>query len=296
MKKPDFKLFFLLFSVFYALFVAGIPTAMADSILARCDIYKKGKKLVSTSVPCVFSQRQGNISIRRADTVEHELMPQDDGPGHYRDSGGNDVYRKSGLGTDGLIFSFKDELVYVYWQPVGFDKPYFLQGITFRVISPNDNFSNTLKIILSGLEIDNSIIKKTINGVVTGAEVADLNADGSPEIYIYTYFTGNGSYGDVVAYSANNNKSLSPVYIPPINNDTKISSGYRGYDEFTVIENSLVRRFPIDTVHNIMKGMNNKPANGMMRQVQYKLLRGEAGWQLQAVKVMDFQVKNRHKK
>ncbi len=265
MKKPHFKHFFLLLSVFSVLLVAGVPAAMANSTLARCDIYKKGKKTVSTSVPCIFSQRQGYISIRRADTVEHELMPQDDGAGHYRDSGGNNVYRKSGLGKYGLIFSFKDELVYVYWQSVGFDKQYFLQGITFRVISPNDNFSNTLEIIPSGLEIDNSIIKKAINGVVTGAEVADLNADGYPEIYIYTYFTGNGSYGDVVAYSANNKKSLSSVYLPPLSNDNKISSGYRGYDEFTIIENSLARHFPIDTVYNTVKGMNNKPTNDMMR-------------------------------
>ncbi len=295
MNKPHFLLFSLLFSVFSVLFI-GIPAAMADSTLARCDIYKKDKKTVSKSVPCIFSQQQGYISIRRADTVEHVLMPQNDGPGHYRDSGGNDVYRKSGLGKDGLIFSFKDELVYVYWQPIGFDKRYFYKGITFRVISPNDNFSNTLIIIPSGLEIDNSIIKKAINGVVTGAEVADLNADGSPEIYIYIYFTGNGSYGDVVAYSANNNKSLSPIYLPRLSNDNKISSGYRGYDEFTVIENSFARRFPIGTVHNTVKSMNNKPANGMMRQVQYKLLGGEAGWQLQVVKVTDFQVKSRHNK
>jgi hypothetical protein len=65
-----------------------------------------------------------------------------------------------------------------------FDRTLELQGIGFRVRSANQGSINTLYIIPAGLEIDNSPIERTINGTVTGAEAADLNGDGSPEIYV----------------------------------------------------------------------------------------------------------------
>jgi hypothetical protein len=67
-------------------------------------------------IPCVFSQRQGAVTIKRADGVTHELAPVGDAPGNYRDQHGRPAYRQSGLGTAGLIFRFEDESVYVYWD------------------------------------------------------------------------------------------------------------------------------------------------------------------------------------
>ena len=63
-----------------------------------------------------------------------------------------------------------------------FDRTLELQGVRFRVSCVNERAVNTLHIVPAGLEIDNSPIVRTINGTVTGAEVADLNVDGSPEI------------------------------------------------------------------------------------------------------------------
>jgi hypothetical protein len=50
-----------------------------------------------------------------------------------------------------------------------------------------------LTITPSGLSIANDVIKQEIDGSVTGAEVADVNADGSPEIYVYVNSAGSGS-------------------------------------------------------------------------------------------------------
>ena len=50
----------------------------------------------------------------------------------------------------------------------------------------------------------------------TGVSMVDINADGSPEIYVYVTSAGSGSYGSLVAYSANRRKSLSEIYLPPI--------------------------------------------------------------------------------
>ncbi len=161
----------------------------------------------------------------------------------------------------------------------GFDKVLTLHGITFHVVATNEGSLNQLTITPSGLEISNSVIKQEIDGSVTGAEIADINADGSPEIYVYVNSAGSGSYGTLVAYSANNKKSLSGIYLPPLEDNKKNSVGYMGHDEFTIIENSFARRFP---VYN--EGDANCCPKGGTRQLQYKLIAGEAGWQLKLLK------------
>ena len=159
-----------------------------------------------------------------------------------------------------------------------FDKTFSLQGISFHVVATNEGSINQLTITPKGLKYDNSVMTKEIDGTVTGAEIADINADGSPEIYVYVTSAGSGSYGNLVAYSANNRKSLSDIYLPPLEYDKKNSVGYMGHDEFTIIENSLARRFP---VYN--EGDANCCPKGGTRQLQYKLFKGEASWQLKIV-------------
>jgi hypothetical protein len=150
-------------------------------------------------------------------------------------------------------------------------------------MSRNDSSLNTLEIVPGGLEIDNRKISRQIEGVVTGAEVADLNADGSPEIYVYVTSAGSGSYGSVVAYSANKRKSLSEAYLPPIAENPKASQGYMGHDEFAVVEGRLIQRFPLYRSTD----SNARPTGGM-RQIQYKLVPGEAGWILKLDRMVDY--------
>lgn len=166
---------------------------------------------------------------------------------------------------------------------VSFDRTLELQGIRFHVTSANESSINTLHIVPDGLEIDNSPIVRTIEGTVTGAEVADLNVDGSPEIYVYVTSAGSGSYGSLVAYSANRRKSLSEIYLPPVTQDKMASKGYQGHDEFAVLEGVLGHRFPVyrDT------DTNAKPTGGT-RQLQYKLVPGEAGWILKVDRVVEY--------
>jgi len=164
-----------------------------------------------------------------------------------------------------------------------FDRTLALQGIRFRVKCANDGSINTLQIFPTGLTVDNAPLVRTIDGTVTGAEAADLNLDGSPEIYVYVTSAGSGSYGSLVAYSANRRKSLSEIYLPPVAEQKPAAEGYMGHDEFAVVENTLVRRFPVyrdvDT--------NARPTGGM-RQLKYKLIPREAGWVLHLDKVIDY--------
>lgn len=161
-----------------------------------------------------------------------------------------------------------------------YDQTLEYAGISFHVVATGDG---TLTITPSGLEGDNSPVTQQIDGTVTRAEVADLNVDNSPEIYVYTQVTGSGSYGSLVAYSANDRKSLSPIYLPPVTDLADAAKGYMGHDEFDVIENSFVRRFPV-----YKDGDTNAEPTGGTRQFQYKLVPGEAGWVLKVDKIVAY--------
>ena len=157
-----------------------------------------------------------------------------------------------------------------------FDKVLKLQGITFHVQATNNSSLNQLTITPSGLEISNEVIKQEIDGTVTGVEIADINADGSPELYVYVTSAGSGAYGTLVAYSANKKKSLSGIYLTPLKDDKKNSVGYMGHDKFSITKNTLTREFPI-----YKKDDANCCPKGGMRKIEYKLLQSEAGWKLE---------------
>jgi hypothetical protein len=107
--------------------------------------------------------------------------------------------------------------------------------------------------------------------------------DQSPEIYVYVRSAGPDARGRVVAYAANRRKSLSQVYLPPVTENAKAANGYKGHDDFAVVENTFVQRFPVytDTAANATSTKGT-------RQLQYKLKQGEAGWMLKLDKVVDY--------
>ncbi len=156
-------------------------------------------------------------------------------------------------------------------QIIGFQKILTLQDITFDITTIGDGSVSELTIEPTGLEIENQKIALEIEGQVVNAEIEDLNSDGFPEILIYTVSAGSGSYGDVIAYSVNNGKSISQIYFPDITENKEAGMGYMGHDEFAVVETSLVRRFPI-----YKSGDSNSNPTGGTRQIQYKLQDGEA--------------------
>ena len=162
----------------------------------------------------------------------------------------------------------------------GFSRTLTMEGITFRVSCPNRGSLNELRIEPEGLLTDNSPMVQDVDGTVTGAEVADLNGDGSPEVYVYVQSAGSGSYGSLVAFSANNLKSLSGVYLPPVAEQPQVSKGYMGHDAFAVVDNRLVQRFPV-----YRETDTNAAPTGGTREVFYRLEAGEAGWLLKVDRV-----------
>jgi len=172
-------------------------------------------------------------------------------------------------------------------QPAAAARPFGerleLLGIGFQVSSPNKSAGNTVRIVPSGLQADNTPIEMEIAGQVIGAEVADLNVDRSPELYVYVRGPAPERRGTLVAVSANNRKSLGFVNLPELSEHRGASAGYRGHDEMAVVEGRFVRRFPL-------YGKDGDPAKptGRTRQLQYKLAKGEASWVLKLDRMFEY--------
>jgi hypothetical protein len=149
-----------------------------------------------------------------------------------------------------------------------FRKTLELQGIRFDVVDG----AGRVTVTPAGLEISNEAVDSAVDGRVVDAEVADLDADGSPEIYVYVQGSDAASMGSVVAWASNKRKSLSQITMVALEDDPALAAGYRGGDAFTVIENRLGRRFPVT-------GEDGRPS-GVLRQIAYRLAPGEAGWRL----------------
>ena len=70
-------------------------------------------------------------------------------------------------------------------EEVVFQDNLSMQDISFDINAREINGTTELTITPSGLEITNEPMTHTIEGKITGAEIEDLNADGSPELFIY---------------------------------------------------------------------------------------------------------------
>ncbi len=109
--------------------------------------------------------------------------------------------------------------------------------------------------------------------------IADIDNNGFDEIYIVTTSQGSGSYGKVMGFASNNDKSLSMIYFPDIQREDDMFKGYMGHDVFTIEWQKLVRTFPL---YN--EGDTNQKPTGGKRKLIYDLYPGEAMWQLKIEK------------
>lgn len=108
--------------------------------------------------------------------------------------------------------------------------------------------------------------------------IADLDQNGFDEFYIFTISSGSGSYGNLIAYASNRDKSLSMIHLPEVEEGDERFSGYMGHDHFQISENVLIRSFPI-----YLPSDNNTKPTGGRREIAYGLFPGEASWQLKIV-------------
>lgn len=107
---------------------------------------------------------------------------------------------------------------------------------------------------------------------VTKVMMADLDNNGFDELYIFTTAAGSGSYGKVHGYASLKDKSLGMVNMPELTEKDMARGGnfegYEGHDEFDIINNELIRTFPL------------KSDKGKKITITYKMVPGEAMYQL----------------
>jgi hypothetical protein len=100
-----------------------------------------------------------------------------------------------------------------------------------------------------------------------------FRSDGFPDLLVYVSLAGDKTKLNIIGVSSDNNQGFRPIYFPDIVDDPKIKVGYKGSDEYYLMEGTLVRRFPI---YNLTDTANAQPT-GMFRQVMYKVVNGERG-------------------
>lgn len=147
------------------------------------------------------------------------------------------------------------------------------ENTSFEIKVEKTEDNTSLIIQPKGLEITNDSFSHDILGsTVANVEIADLDGDNHAEIFVYLSSDGSGSYGNVIAYSVNNGKSMSQIAYNLEGDTDEIKAGYMGHDSFSVKENKLERRFPIYKENDA----NANPTGGE-RLVQYKLVSGTDG-------------------
>ena len=137
---------------------------------------------------------------------------------------------------------------------------------------------STIEITSEGFEEN---IKETMANIdpITDIYITDLDGNGFDEIYIITTSAGSGSYGNLIGFASNKDKSLSMINLPDVDRQDPDFRGYMGHDLFSIEDNKLTRTFPIYMKNNA----NQKPTGGI-KKLTYSLIPGEAMWQLKIEK------------
>lgn len=147
--------------------------------------------------------------------------------------------------------------------------------VGYRLTCSNKNpEKNTASISPVGFDKNMREFSFEIKGRVSRAEVDDVNRDGYPDLVFYIYTNDSIPRGNVVAISSEKNESVAPIFLPDIYDDPKLRVGYKGNDEYFLMEGTLIRRFPVYPA----EGTTAAPTNGtLMRQIQYIVVPAERG-------------------
>jgi len=131
---------------------------------------------------------------------------------------------------------------------------------------------DNLAVQISGLKESKKKLALKVDGSVTNSQIADLNYNGFPEILIYTKSAAAEGYGNIICFSVNTDKNITPIALPDIYRNAAACKGYMGHDKFTVEKNTLVRKFPVYNLNDA----ESKPTGGT-RAIKYALIgSGEA--------------------
>ncbi len=155
--------------------------------------------------------------------------------------------------------------------------------VGYRVTCNNKSpEQNEIKIKPVGFDKDAKEMGFYIKGRLQKAEIDDLNNDGFPDLVLYIYGGVNGVFGTVYAFASEENKSIAPFALPDVMLDGKLKDGYKGHDEFTLLEGKLMQQFPIFKPEDA-----KDKATGGKRVVIYTVLPSNGGFQFKVLRTYD---------
>ncbi|HVS97500.1 MAG TPA: hypothetical protein VHE54_13495 [Puia sp.] len=110
-----------------------------------------------------------------------------------------------------------------------------------------------------------------VRGRIAKAMVDDLNQDGVADLILFIYSDSAAIHGTVLAFISDGTKSIVPAGLPDVALDGKLNTGYKGHDHFSMLEGTLLQRFPI------FKPADKDTPTGGSRVIQYQLSKVEGG-------------------
>lgn len=134
---------------------------------------------------------------------------------------------------------------------------------TFTVTAPDSGLMREAVIKAYRGELLLTNFRVRVDGAVVGAEVADLDGNRFPELYVYSTSAGSGSLGRVYAWQFMPERKAS-IALPNWQQDPE--AGYMGHDSLWVERDILCRKYPI-----YRPGDANAEASGGYRMVRYRL-------------------------
>jgi len=179
----------------------------------------------------------------------------------------------------GLLFLATTSIGQTYRR---YDSTLKIGKVGYRITCFNKSIEhNNLTIRPIGFKAEIREISSEIRARVLSAEIDDLNNDGFPDIIIFIEEAkGNKS---LFCISSKENERMEGVFFPDITDDMQLSKGYRGMDEFKLVEGVLFRKFPIFDTDTAIKTPTPK-----MRQILYRVVPGEQGsWKFKVFKNFD---------
>lgn len=155
-----------------------------------------------------------------------------------------------------------------------FKKTLSLNDKEFKVESKPGLKNDSLKVELILPAGEKFVLEREIDRKIYAAEIADLDANNVPEIYIYGKSNDGDEYGDVYSFTANNDGSLTEIFVPTL--DPYISRGYMGHDKFDVSGSYLNRQF------KVAQDVNSEGS----QRVKYAISKSAVGLYLNEIKVL----------
>lgn len=133
--------------------------------------------------------------------------------------------------------------------------------------------SNQLSVRPLGFESPaNESMNMPIRGRISAVMVDDLNSDGLADLVLFLYTDSAAIHGTAYAMLSDGTKSILPCGLPDPALDGKINAGYKGHDTFSMLEGTVLQRFPI-----FKPGDTDNHPTGGTRTIQYTITKGESG-------------------